>query len=283
LHHSDDPNNRTVAVTCYLDESGTDNQGPVAVAGGLLLNKTNCLHFDEEWKKLLDHYDIDNRCIHMKDFRTKNKHLSPRSTRGLFLGVVDLINSHKYASIAATINHDQFKKLVHEEIREHVGMHFFCFLLCAFQNHMQAEYMKFNERIAFLLEQPCEHGDEILAAHKAIIIDQETKEFHMGTIGFADKKISALQAADVIAWGVRRRISGLSFPFGFEPILKILESEDHLQDKWQDDAFIALSEWAEKEIDKERKKISTLTEKRGGSGVKSLRPVAQTDFSVFVK
>ncbi|MGD0232397.1 MAG: DUF3800 domain-containing protein [Syntrophorhabdales bacterium] len=262
LHRSDDPDKKAVVMTCYLDDSGTDNQGPVAVSGGILVNKANFLHFDEKWTFLLDRYKVrdhkDNRRLHMKDFRSTNKHLSRREQRALFLGLSDLINSHKYISVAATLTHDQFKTLVHDEIKEHTGMHFFCFLLCAFHVHGQAEYMKFNERIAFLLEHQEEHEEEILRAHGQWIRRQEQQELHMGTLGFSDEKFSALQAADVVAWGVRRQLSGLPFPFEFEPILDILRV-DHLQDQWKDDALTTILKWTEDEVEKEKDRLNTAT------------------------
>ena len=252
LHHSDDPSAETFAVTCYLDESGTDLNGPVAVLGGLLLNKANCSDFDAHWANILNHYNIAPP-LHMREFgpHGKHGHLYARARRGLFLGLVDVINFHKIISIAATLNHEQFKAYVPEKIPANVSMYGLCFTLCAFQNHRQAEHMEYKERIAFLLEQPSEHAGEIVEAHRAMIKWQESQEFHMGNIEFADKKISALQAADVVAWGVRRRISGKPFHRGFEPILDIFNPEHHLENTWEDKYFLDLTEWAGKEIAKQ--------------------------------
>jgi hypothetical protein len=247
LHHSDDPTKETFALTCYLDESGIDNQGPVAAVGGLLLDKAQCLSFDKQWVKILNHYEI-NRPLHMKKFLKEQKRLSIRQRRGLFHGLSETINSYKAHSTAAVLSHEQFNKFVPDKIPTKLSLYGFCFILCAFQNHLQAESWEYKDRIAYLLEQPNEHSGDIADAHSAMIEWQKDKEFHMGTFGFADKGFSALEAADVIAWGTRRRISGKPFYEGFEHINDIFNPNHHVENTWDDKLFYDLTEWAAKQI-----------------------------------
>jgi hypothetical protein len=54
-------------TTCYVDESGTDANLPIAVVAGLLLDSPGCFWFDVEWSKTLRRYGITGP-IHMREF-----------------------------------------------------------------------------------------------------------------------------------------------------------------------------------------------------------------------
>ncbi len=57
----------------------------------------------------------------------------------------------------------------------------------------------------------------------------------MGTIMFAyPTKVAALQAADVIAWGVHRRLMAKPFNQGFEFIENIINAGHHVQQSWEE-------------------------------------------------
>jgi hypothetical protein len=46
MKHSHEASREAGVVTCYLDESGIHDLAPIAVLGGLLLNKSGFLAFD---------------------------------------------------------------------------------------------------------------------------------------------------------------------------------------------------------------------------------------------
>jgi hypothetical protein len=244
MHHSEDPNEETLAIRCYLDESGTDSNSQNAVVAGLILNKPGFLSFDKYWSDLLFRYEIEPP-LHMREFGKDGRlgRFDYKKRNAIFTEVADIINYHKYVSIAAVLNKNQFETFVHEDIRKSMGFYGFCFLLCVQINHQQHEHMNYQDNIAFLLDDGTQHKGHILGARDAILKWQKTRPLHVAGITFDDDtRVSALQAADVIAWAVRKRAEGVPLNKGFEPIAKILDADDHLQSLWEDKWLRELSE-----------------------------------------
>jgi hypothetical protein len=75
MKHSHEASREAGVVTCYLDESGTHDLAPIAVLGGLLLNKSGFLAFDKAWDQMLEDHSIPPP-LHMKDFRRPNGRLA---------------------------------------------------------------------------------------------------------------------------------------------------------------------------------------------------------------
>jgi len=56
----------------------------------------------------------------------------------------------------------------------------------------------------------------------------------------SDERVNALQAADVVCWGARRRAAGCLFTHGFEPIQSILEDSGHGQEPISESVMMEL-------------------------------------------
>src|SRR5208337_2239471 len=112
----------------------------------------------------------------------------------------------------------QYKKAkVHK--RKEMSPYGYCFLYCVKINHAEADFNKYPYNIAYLMSEVSEHKGQILAAHATTMVMQEIEkqQYHMGSITFDyPKNVPALQAADVIAWGVNRKLMGKPFDQGFE-------------------------------------------------------------------
>jgi hypothetical protein len=244
MHHSDDPNKFTFAISCYLDDSGTDKGSPQAVVGGLWLDKLKFSSFCDSWSKLLVNYNINNP-LHMKEFSRPHGRLaflSNRERHKLFSKVQKLINSHKIFSIGGTINQKQYLSL-QENIKNAMSIYGFGFILCVYLNHNLASNINYRGDIAYVLDELNEKRGQILEAHAEMkrLQEKEFRPFHIGSILFDDdKRILPLQASDVIAWGIHRRDSGKSINQGFEPIKEIFK-ENHYDFPWTDDELQELS------------------------------------------
>jgi hypothetical protein len=110
-------------------------------------------------------------------------------------------------------------------------------------NHGQAEHIKYQDDIAFLLDNGNPYRQQVDYAHYAMTKRQGTVHLHVGSLTFGDdKKISALQAADVIAWGLHRFVNDKSsLNKGFEPIAEIFKSY-HIHHQWEEKWLRDLSE-----------------------------------------
>ena len=98
-------------TTCYVDESGTDSNLPVAVVAGLVLDFEGTYWLSVEWSKFLAQHGVSGP-IHMKEFGPDGrfKHVTHENRRALFSGLVRLINSNKLISLAATLTAEQYRR-----------------------------------------------------------------------------------------------------------------------------------------------------------------------------
>jgi hypothetical protein len=243
MHHSADPERQTLILRCYLDESGTHEGSPQAIVAGLLMQHYEFLLFDVVWNGLLLRHNIQPP-LHMKEFgpHGRHHHLKYPERVALFSDISGLINCYKAASVAATLSHSQYKAILHPDIQKQMSMYGLCFMLCVHMVHLKAEYKPYHNNIAYLVEAGNEYSTHITHCYNAMIEMQKQGEpLHVGTLTFADKNISALQAADVIAWAVRRRVSEISIGKGFQPISKIFD-ENHTEFLWKDSYLQELSD-----------------------------------------
>jgi hypothetical protein len=225
------------AVRLYLDESGGEDPGtPHAVVGGVLIRYSFLLHFEEEWDRMLETHGITPP-IHMREFGTHGRFagMSPCCRRELFLETADLISSHKIASIAATLSNEEYKANVDEKVRKEFSVYGMCFILAAVMNHKLAASKSYGKRIAFILDTGNPHKDHIVKAHATMLEWQKESFLNAGGLYFEDDRdLGILQAADIVAWGARRRRTRKPFGYSFEPINGILKrQEGHGEADWK--------------------------------------------------
>jgi hypothetical protein len=237
LDRIDTSDKEAAAVRLYLDESGTrDPNTPQAVVGGMIINRPNFLHFEECWDGMLEKHGTAAP-LHMREFTPHGRFagISPLCRRELFLEVAELIDSHKVASIAATLTNAEYEATVPIEVRRVFSVYGMCFNLAVVMNHKLAEG-EYGGEIPFILDTGNPYTDHVREAHAAILQRQKEGSFlHAGDLFFDDDaEFGALQAADIIAWGARRLASGLSFPPGLEVIGDILAPHNgHNENNWK--------------------------------------------------
>jgi hypothetical protein len=235
LHNSESSANETAAVRLYLDESGGSDPGtPHAVVAGMVINYSHFVHFEEVWDAMLVKHGI-TAPLHMKDFAKERRFgaMSPHCKRELFCEVAGLISSHRIASLEAQLTNKDYETYFPKEAREKFGVYGSCFNLAVVMNHKLAEG-KYDGRIPFILDAGNPYAEHVRKAHKAILQYQRDVGFlHAGGLYFDDDALfGVLQAADVIAWGARRRAAGLRFPPGYEPILEVITEGGHNEAAW---------------------------------------------------
>jgi Protein of unknown function (DUF3800) len=241
MQHSEDPNRQAAIVTLYLDESATDDSSPVAVVGGLLLNKSNFLEFDPAWRNMLKKHSLPPP-LHMKDFRRPKGRLADipdEVRRALFVDAVELINKHKIYSIAGTLATADYRRYFDENfIKKGLGLYGACFILCAQMSDKLAKQNDYKERIPFLMDSGNPYADHVRGAHAAM---QERHPRDVGALSFdKDEYVMPLQAADVIAWASRVRARGDEFTYAYEPLVGLFNGA-HAQEPFPESARAALA------------------------------------------
>jgi hypothetical protein len=232
MHQSDDPKRISLAVTCYSDDSASHEESEWVVVGGVVMNKHNFLRFDHFWKNMLKEFRIE--FLHMTDFTRPYGRYStmPREMKiALFTTVAGLINDHKTYSISVAVPQAEFKALLSMEVyRKLMGPYALAFLITIAINCQLATMREYEGRIGYLVDKGSTHHHEQLNGAHSLILEWEKhlgRDSKTGAIAFDyDERVSALQAADAIAWAYHRKQESLDFGDEFSPLLKLFE--DHV-------------------------------------------------------
>ncbi|MGB8873732.1 MAG: DUF3800 domain-containing protein [Desulfobaccales bacterium] len=237
MQHSDDPERLTLAVSCYLDESGIDQHNPHAVVAGIVFRRERFIRFDSDWNDILSKFKIDPP-IHMKEFgkHGRHGHLDYPTRNELFTELAYIINRYKILSVAITLNHEQYSNMLSDKTKKEVSLYGLCFMLCAHQCFAMASFNHYYGNMAFLMEEGNECAGHVRRAHKWMM--QMRKEgatyISNGSLTFEPKELSPLQAADIIAWGVRRTAGNVPIIKGYEPITNIFNNR-HVQNQYDEE------------------------------------------------
>ena len=230
MHHSDDPKRACVVFDCYVDDSGTHEQSDIVVLGGIMVDRANFTRFDEKWRPMLHRYRIDS--LHMTDFvRPHGKHIGmlPELKIALFTEAVAIINARKVFSISVVVSHAPYRESVPIDIyREHAAPYTSAFIYLARFNAVHADHSNHPDRIAYLVDETRTFGEQIRRAHalvKAWEHSHGSGVIRTGALAFdSDDNVSALQAADLIAWSARRELSGDGLLNEFAPLKEVLRA-----------------------------------------------------------
>ena len=159
-------------VTCYLDESGTDDLSPTAVVGGLILNHYSFFWFDVEWSDMLKRHKVEPP-LHMKKLpRTIDR-------KALFADAVTLINTYKGASLAATLSTETFDKHFGTLFkgRTVIGVYGMCFMLAVVLNNKFAEEAKYKGNIPFVMDTGNVYKRHVVDVHRFTVSSDERYNF----------------------------------------------------------------------------------------------------------
>jgi hypothetical protein len=276
MHHSMDPNREVFAVNCYLDESATDGSTPQAVVAGVLFSRDGFLNFDREWRETVNARVTSLKCLypphpeqrspkpssalHIAEFGPTGElsRVPAVEASSIFAAAARIINKHKLFSIAATIGHEEYRKFLDPEIKGKMGVYGLCYILSVYENHELAVQNNYRENIGFILDAGNPHAPQVFEAHSAILNWQKSEPLNAGSITFDDdNNVTALQAADVVAWSVRRRLVGETFSHGRKPLRRIFNST-HVEQSWDVDMLRA--------IDSRLMRIADKTNQNGDAG-----------------
>jgi hypothetical protein len=189
----------------------------------------------------------------MTDFvRPHGKHIGmlPELKIALFTETVSIINARKIYSISIAVNHAPFRESVPVKVyREYVSPYASAFLYLARFNAIHANHSNHPDRIAYLVDETRSFAEQIRMGHvlcKAWEASHDPKIVRTGALAFdSDDNVSALQAADLIAWSARRSLSGDGLLNEFSPLKEVLRERflasgirapgSHLHERVRDD------------------------------------------------
>ena len=219
-----------VDITCYLDESGTDNDSCVAVVGGLLLDCSGFSWLDADWKKALLRHRITPP-IHMREFTPRGRFASVNACRrhALFSELVGPVNDHKTGSIGAILTAEKYRSIFAGI--SSLSMYAACFAQVVMTSDVITPRSGYDSGVHYVLDSGNPHRNEIRVAHSVL----RTNGSRIGTLEFgSDNSNCALQAADMISWAMRRSLDG-GLSNGFEPLANLFDEHHnafHYEEEW---------------------------------------------------
>jgi hypothetical protein len=209
--------------TCYLDESGTDqSESEIAVVGGLLLKMSESYWLGEELRKCLAKHSVPWP-LHMREFGTRGKLRDVRSEdrRAFFTDLVKIINDNKTYSVASSLSCEKYKQAF-DGLTE-LSMYGASFVQVAMINGIQLRNGGSKDPVTYRLDAGNRYKDQIVEGHTVLLASEEQHPLNIGSLEFdSDSNVAALQAADVVAWAVRRKLA-LALKSGFEPLADLFD------------------------------------------------------------
>jgi hypothetical protein len=218
-------------TTVFVDESGTDTDLTIAVVAGLTLDRKGLFWLNREWENALNKHGITGP-IHMREFTPHGrfKSLSHDQQRALFKDLVRAINSNKLITSAATLTADDFR--AHFDGLTKLSMYAACFSnLMMLTGEALRIYGPHRWPLSFVLDDGNPYKSQIV---EGSIVLLKTYPLVTAIVFRSDDNESALQAADVVSWGVRRKLSGGTFKHGFEPLEDLFDPH-HLNFEYKEE------------------------------------------------
>lgn len=250
-------------TTCYADESGTDSNLPIAVVASVVLDDPGSFWLDVEWTKVREKHGIDG-AIHMREFTPDGlfKSLTHAERRALFADLVKVIRTNKLVTLAATLTAEQYRR--HFTGLTKLSMYGACFAnLMTLVGEAMRIYGSHRWPLCYVLDGGNQYRKHIKEGLPFFLRAYP----QVAGIAFeSDDNFSALQAADVLSWAVRRQLSGANFGHGFEPIQELFD-EQHLdfeyKEEWMQGVAETIRAAESSPVDSSASKPESLTNPQG--------------------
>ncbi len=200
-------------LEAYFDDSGRGN-GPAFVLGGFLSTAERWESFNDDWQSVLDR-SPPLELFKMKHAMNKWWLPLPAAARMQRLGLFhSAIMKHAQMGFVCVINHDAFDRLVRLGLGFTDTIYQLAFTGVIATTIRYHREMALTDKIDFVFdEQPHEFPRALRSFLNIWESDNYLNMYLAGTPRSAnDVKVLPLQAADYIAWQIRRKIEQDQFP-----------------------------------------------------------------------
>jgi len=233
MHHSRSPHRKTMVATCYLDESATDGGSPIAVVGGVILESGDYELLAEEWSAMLDQFSI-RPSLHRKDYGLHGRFVSMPSGKksDVFASACSIIKTYRAYTISVTLSSADYRESLSDISKSEHSLYELCCLGAIVSNGKMAAANNCHEPIALMLDSGNPFADQVRQAHKEA--ERYSKLYgipgNVGSMTFQnDEDVPALQAADIVCWAARRKVSGSRFFTESKPMEELIDNESSHQ------------------------------------------------------
>jgi uncharacterized membrane protein YfbV (UPF0208 family) len=253
IWHRDFMDRTMIPFTGYCDESEQPPRCRFLIAAGLIAPTNRWIQFEYNWKLVLAHYNVDY--FHAIEFYN-NKGPWRRGTewdddnyRARFLAeLFNVVQSTEFkpdVAIVSLVWKEAYKAIFprHDIVKQSAGTAYTLACTgCWWLGSKWADENHKTEKIHFFFDEGNQHvGEAAVAYQKTKSYPPYETRFNLGGLTFAnDKDFIPLQAADLLAYGVIKNLSGRAYAFDVGPIIKdftgghfpymvLVQDEDYLR------------------------------------------------------
>lgn len=198
-------------LRAYIDDSGKPDQSPVMVLAGYLSSAERWACFTNEWTSILDAHSLD--ALHMTDLWRKSypehAHLSPLARDQLLSKLVQCIRSNVMRGFVNVMPFSGFERYL--KVRESGPLsrpYFWMFFSMLSRVYELSYRYNADEKTEMLFDVQGGESEarimEALGELRNIAAPRYGEHFILSPSFRDDKDLPPLQAADMLAWTVRR-------------------------------------------------------------------------------
>ncbi len=227
-------------LTIFLDDSGTDGKGDICVLAGYIATV-------ERWKAFSDAWDAElqaePKITHLKMSDANGRH-------GQFRGwddtvrdrklerLIEIINRHVLGGIASLVGHKAYRSAAKGYLPETVDHpYWLCFnqIIHKTLEHYGQDYP--NEKINFVFDtqgKGFERRAGFMTDYARQLYEASPRGDQFGMLSFAsDRDMLPLQAADLLAWHIRRHSeSRINQKVEDRPLVDSLSKTPIILERW---------------------------------------------------
>ena len=198
-----------MTLQVYVDDSGK-NDPPVFVLAGFVASAEAWGEFSDEWRVSLLRSPL------LEDFKMKDanarrgsfKGFSPGARDDRLLDLAEIIERHIEFGVSIAIPHAAYDRVFRGKIMQTFDTpYILAFYLIQVVTHKYLQAMGSRNEVDLIFDRQLDREDEILASHHMTLDglpDEVLMRFPTRPVFMDDKQALPLQAADLLAWHIRR-------------------------------------------------------------------------------
>lgn len=220
-------------VHCYCDESGKKSDHPVVTFTGLCLSQLKLQAFEDDWRTLLQHYEIES--LHMaRASRLSEKH-GPRMSRSqtesqrmeALIPFADCINRHFEYGFIQALDIDGFNSLS-RNAKYKIGNPDDPYYIAFMRGGLEVIKEFQDEKISIICDDDRETAWDCYRHYRGIC--HARKDFRDAVVALTyadDRYFPALQAADMLAFLGRLEAKRMFYGdrYNFKPLFDYVTKE----------------------------------------------------------
>jgi hypothetical protein len=191
---------------CYLDESGTDNNSDVAVVAGVVVNMKYSYWLQRDWLACLFRHDIASP-FHMRECgKERFRKVYGNTLKRVLSELVAIVNEYKTLSVASTLTSNHYRRSF-DGITE-LSMYGASYAEVVMINGVKSRQDGYYDKIRYCLDEGNIYRPQVEQAQDFLLSTEHKSPLNLGDLRFeSDTEFCALQAADLVSWSVRRKLT----------------------------------------------------------------------------